>query len=141
MVKKLVCLNYTKLVWPPGLKAKFYLLMDSLQTKTGRRFDEVSIVLVEATVIKGLNRLYRQHNQVTDVLSFSYQTRPLKGDIIICLDQAKHQAKRYGQTLPRELIKLVIHGGLHLLGYDHRHPRQRAVMRTLEKQVGKQFGL
>ncbi len=115
--------------------------MDSLQTKTGRRFDEVSIVLVEPAVIKGLNRLYRRHDRVTDVLSFTYQTRPVKGDIIICLAQAGRQAKRYKHSLPEELIKLVIHGGLHLLGYDHLRPAQRTVMRTLEKQVGRQFGL
>lgn len=123
------------------MKAKLALLMNSLQTKTGRRFDEVSIVLVEADVIKDLNRLYRRHNQVTDVLSFAYEERPWQGDIIICLSQAKRQAKRYGHSLHQELIKLVIHGGLHLLGYDHRRPAERQVMRTLEKQVGKQFGL
>lgn len=76
------------------------------------KIPEISIVLVSDTKIKELNRKYRKINRVTDVLAFDY------GEIFICLPQAKRQAEQLGHSLKRELAILLIHGILHLLGYD-----------------------
>jgi len=76
------------------------------------KIPEISIVLVSDTKIKELNRKYRKINRVTDVLAFDY------GEIFICLPQAKRQAKQLGHSLKKELAILLIHGILHLLGYD-----------------------
>jgi probable rRNA maturation factor len=76
------------------------------------KIPEISIVLVGDDKIKELNKKYRKKNQVTDVLAFDY------GEIFICLPQAKRQAKQFGHSLKKELAILLIHGILHLAGYD-----------------------
>lgn len=77
-----------------------------------REIKEISIVIVGDAKIKELNKKYRKKNRVTDVLAFDY------GEIFICLSQAKRQAKELGHSLKKELAILLIHGILHLAGYD-----------------------
>ncbi|PIQ06215.1 MAG: rRNA maturation RNase YbeY [Candidatus Nealsonbacteria bacterium CG18_big_fil_WC_8_21_14_2_50_37_10] len=77
---------------------------------------ELSIALVRQGRIRELNKRYRGKNRVTDVLSFSYDG---SGDIVICLGEVKKNAKRFGTTFKKELAICLIHGILHLLGYDH----------------------
>lgn len=76
------------------------------------KMPEISIVLVSDDKIKELNKKYRKINRVTDVLAFDY------GEIFICLPQAKKQAEQLGHSLKKELAILLIHGILHLAGYD-----------------------
>ena len=86
---------------------------------------EVSISFITADEIRALNRDYRGKDSATDVLSFPVSSDlaigdgHFLGDIAICLDVAKQQAIDYGHSLERELSFLVVHGLLHLLGYDH----------------------
>ena len=77
-----------------------------------KNIGEISLVLVGEAKIKELNKKYRNRNRVTDVLAFDY------GEIFICLPQAKRQAKELGHSLKKELAILLIHGILHLAGYD-----------------------
>lgn len=80
---------------------------------------EISIAILSPAEIKKLNKIYRQKNKVTDVLSFNLDDEQILGEIVICLDQAKKQAKEKKTSLQAELKLLVVHGTLHLLGYDH----------------------
>jgi probable rRNA maturation factor len=80
---------------------------------------EISISLLTPLEIKKLNKVYRHKNKVTDVLSFTLADKVLLGEVLICIEQAKKQAKIKGHSLKRELQILTIHGILHLLGYDH----------------------
>ncbi|OGZ33130.1 MAG: rRNA maturation RNase YbeY [Candidatus Portnoybacteria bacterium RBG_13_40_8] len=77
-------------------------------------FNEISIAIVCNTRMKNLNRKYRGKNETTDVLAFDY------GEIFICLPQAKRQAKKIKHSLKKELAILLIHGILHLAGYNDR---------------------
>jgi len=79
----------------------------------------ISLALVSKKEIKKLNKLYRNNDYVTDVLSFNLDTKEMLGEIVICLDQAKKQAKEKKKSLKSELKLLTIHGILHLLGYNH----------------------
>lgn len=95
--------------------------------------------------MKKLNRLHRAVDKTTDVLSFPiYERRAeipddresLLGDIVINLDAAKRQSPHYGLTLSAEVRRLLIHGFLHLLGYDHeRTPYQQRKMRRHENEL------
>lgn len=89
---------------------------------------ELGILLVNDNCIKKLNNQYRNINRTTDVLSFAmYEKAKLipadreaqLGDIIINLHAAKRQAAIYGNTFNGEVSRLLLHGFLHLLGYDH----------------------
>jgi probable rRNA maturation factor len=84
---------------------------------------ELSIALVSDAQIKRLNKLYRNKDKPTDVLSFPIGEKVngwlILGDIVISVDTAKRQAKELGYSLEEELKRLLVHGLVHLLGYDH----------------------
>lgn len=77
---------------------------------------ELSIALVGQARIKELNKKYRKKNRVTDVLSFNYDD---SGEVVICLKETRKNALKYQSTFKRESARALIHGILHLLGYDH----------------------
>jgi probable rRNA maturation factor len=84
---------------------------------------ELSIALVSDAQIKRLNKLYRNKDKPTDVLSFPIGEKVedwlILGDIVISVDTAKRQAQELGHSLEEELKRLLVHGLVHLLGYDH----------------------
>jgi probable rRNA maturation factor len=83
--------------------------------KEKRKLD-LSVVLVGPLRIKELNKRYRKKNKATDVLSFLYDS---SGEIVICPSEVKKNVKRLNSSFKKELIRVLIHGILHLLGYDH----------------------
>ena len=102
---------------------------------------ELSIALIGNGEMRKLNARYRKRNYPTDVLSFSAaKGMPdgvrLLGDVIISVDKAKQQAKERGRGLDEEMTTLLIHGVLHLLGYDHeRSAKDARIMSRLEKKL------
>lgn len=127
--------NETKESLPAGFKSIVLNLIRAAEQCTKGRFNEVSVVVVEPLTSRQLNRRYRNHDWVTDILSFTYKTEPVMGELVICLAQAKKQAQRRGIALKQELSNLVVHGILHLLGYDHMRARERKIMRILEARI------
>jgi probable rRNA maturation factor len=77
---------------------------------------EISIVLLGPAKMKELNHQYRRRNAATDVLSFLYQG---SGEIVICPTEVKKNTREFNNTFNNELVKVLIHGLLHLAGYDH----------------------
>ena len=101
-----------------------------------------SIVFSSDAEIKRLNYLYRRKNRSTDVLSFSMREgKRLKrdssilGDIVISVDRAKKQAGRFNSTFKKETCLYIIHGILHLLGYEDGGPSSRKKMQRKEAQI------
>jgi probable rRNA maturation factor len=99
---------------------------------TGRAGASLTVAFVRDRAIRQLNRTYRGKDRATDVLSFpasdaqgetfinqSSESADYLGDIVIAIDTARHQADEAGHALAREVSELVIHGTLHLCGYDH----------------------
>ncbi|MCS7186308.1 MAG: rRNA maturation RNase YbeY [Armatimonadetes bacterium] len=107
----------------------------------------ISIVLCDDKTIHELNIRYLGHDYPTDVLSFllsgddltKQAKKDLVGEIIISVETAKRNAKRFRQTLEQELLRLSIHGTLHLLGYDDATPQHRKRMREKERKYLKQI--
>ncbi len=97
----------------------------------------LSVVLVSDRRIAEMNEKYRNKKGPTDVLSFSYDDPEYLGDIIISVETAKRQAEEMGHSLERELKVLLIHGFLHLLGYDHE--TDNGEMRELERKLWKKY--
>ena len=102
---------------------------------------ELSVALIGNSEMRKLNARYRKKNYPTDVLSFpAAQDIPagirLLGDVIISVDKAKEQAKVRHRKLDDEMATLLIHGVLHLLGYDHeRSVKDARIMGRLEKKI------
>lgn len=116
----------------------------------GVKVVSVSMTLCGRTKIRSLNREYRQKDYATDVLSFPvYENlRPDKkartknlpemelGDLVICKEIAKSQAREFGITYEQEIIHLAVHGFLHLLGFDHEiSVKEEKIMEKYESEL------
>jgi rRNA maturation RNase YbeY len=117
---------------------------------------DLAIHVVAASEITRLNETFLQHKGSTDVITFDYAERAgqvlrrsprepavaasaesacpvlLHGEIFVCLDEALSQASRYHATWQSELVRYMVHGVLHLLGYDDRESRARRKMKRAE---------
>ena len=95
---------------------------ETILTRTGRAEAELSLLLCGDGEIRDLNRRYRGKDEPTDVLSFPLQDAvcpQLLGDVVISLDAARRQARARRVPAREEVRALLVHGVLHLLGYDH----------------------
>lgn len=107
----------------------------------------LSLLFTDDKEIHELNREFRGKDKPTDVLSFSQLEgsnqipSPSLGDLVISLDTALKQSKKYRVTLDREILRLLIHGTLHLFGYDHEKvaKAKAAKMRRTERSIMNQF--
>jgi len=86
----------------------------------------IDVSLVDDPTIRQLNKRYRKKDRATDVLSFGYGAEGLLGEVIISEETARRQARVYGAPYREELQRLVVHGVLHVLGYDHGRKMSRA---------------
>jgi rRNA maturation RNase YbeY len=103
---------------------------------------ELSVALVDDASGAALNERWRGRPGATDVLSFSLREGPharhrgaLLGDVVIAVGVAKRQAEARGHDLEAECRRLLVHGVLHLLGYDHVRPDQARRMRAKERAL------
>lgn len=99
---------------------------------------ELSVSFIDDLRMRELNRDYRNIDRTTDVLSFPQEEGPgetLLGDIIISTETSLRNSKRYGVTHEEEIVKLLVHGLLHLFGYDHKKKKEREEMREKEKEI------
>jgi probable rRNA maturation factor len=99
---------------------------------------EVSILFCGDRKMRTLNRRYRRKDRPTDVLAFPGSIN-LLGDIVISVPYAARQAKRRGEPASREIDRLLLHGLLHLLGYDHE--TDQGEMDTLEASLRRRLNL
>jgi probable rRNA maturation factor len=92
----------------------------------------ISIAFVGRAAMRRLNQKYLGHRGATDVISFGFasggEPGAIIGDIYICPDVARVNARNQGVSAPEELLRLVVHGTLHVLGYDH--PNGEARMKS-----------
>src|SRR5262249_5862733 len=102
---------------------------------------ELCLVLVGNAEIRKLNAKFRKKDYPTDVLSFPTGDQlpeglQILGDVVISVEKAKAQSKERRRTLNEELVTLLIHGIVHLLGYDHeRSSKDARIMERLEKKI------
>jgi rRNA maturation RNase YbeY len=96
---------------------------------------DLAVVFVTSRRSRLLNREFLRHDYVTDVISFPLEEKPrIEGEIYVNLDRARQQAIRYGVGFVNEVFRLVIHGTLHLLGYDDTTKRSAEVMRERQER-------
>jgi len=106
----------------------------------------LSLVLVDAVEMAELNYKYRGKQEPTNVLSFSQTEgkdpvpRPdLLGDVVICTDRAADDAAKLGYTSDEMILYLLIHGILHLVGYDHAQPAEAGAMQAEVERIFGEF--
>lgn len=96
---------------------------------------EISLIIVSTEEIHRLNNEYRHIDRPTDVLSFEEYEDDSLGEIFICDDKVKEQAKSYEHSLEREFAFLLSHGMFHLLGYDHQDETHEKIMIELQEDL------
>ena len=100
---------------------------------------ELSVLLVTSDHIQQLNSTYASEPHATDVLAFPMmeeeEDKVLLGDVVICPAVARQNAARLGHGLVQELDVLLVHGTLHLLGYDHQDDEQRSRMQERSRKI------
>lgn len=102
-----------------------------------------SIILVGNEEIQKINYQYRNVDAITDVISFAFEDNQMilpdsmrvLGDIYICIPRMQEQAILYGHSEKREFSFLIVHGLLHLLGYDHIKPEEEKIMFALQDEI------
>ena len=134
------------LVRPIVRQSSVTLLAQRILMAVGEAKSELSVALIGDVRMRRLNREYRKQDRATDVLAFSMREAPVPsgkrsattmlGDIVISIPTAIRQARAAGRSMNHELATLLIHGVLHLCGYDHeRSPREALRMSRREKAV------
>ncbi len=94
--------------------------------------EEVSVVFVGEGRMRTLNKMHLRHDYVTDVLTFGYKAR---GEVVICPSVASSNAHHFKSSLERELLLYVVHGLLHLAGFNDHKPADIARMRLKEEEL------
>lgn len=101
----------------------------------------ISLALVDDPTIHRVNREFLQHDYPTDVVTFPYSSpgQPLHGEIIVSTDHAAKQGPRFGHTPEREAMLYIVHGLLHLLGFDDHDPAEARRMKRRQREILDQF--
>ena len=113
---------------------------------TGERIQdaEISLAFVDDRAIHRINQQFLNHDEATDVISFPLsgpEVQPLEGELVVSAETAKRVARRLGHKVQHELALYVIHGLLHLCGYDDLILQNRRQMRKREKHYVAEFRL
>ena len=108
---------------------------------------EMTIRIVDITEMTELNTHYRHKTGATNVLSFPFEMpdelideTPLLGDIVICATVVNQEAEKQGKSVLAHWAHMVVHGTLHLLGYDHETPTDADIMESIEITILKELG-
>ena len=99
----------------------------------GKKTGEVSVIFCSDDYLLKINRQYLQHDYYTDIITFDYtEGETLGGDLFISVDTVRANADEYRQSFEQELRRVMVHGVLHLCGYDDATDEEQAVMRRME---------
>ena len=98
-----------------------------------KRVGDISIIFCSDNYILDINQKYLQHDYFTDIITFDYcQDDRLSGDLFISVDSVRENSIEYGTDFPDELNRVIVHGILHLIGYDDHTDEDIAEMRKKE---------
>jgi probable rRNA maturation factor len=99
---------------------------------------QLGVYLVGSDTITHLNESFLRHRGSTDVITFDYGGRlaaSLAGEVFVCVDEAINQAPRFRSTWQAEIVRYVVHGILHLSGYNDGNPASRRRMKRAENKI------
>jgi probable rRNA maturation factor len=95
----------------------------------------VTVRYVAQAESRRLNRRFRGQDHATNVLSFAYSARPLAGDLVICAPVVARQAREQGKAVRAHHAHMLVHGLLHLAGFDHERARDALRMEARERRI------
>lgn len=98
-----------------------------------RRIGDINIIFCSDNYLLDINQRFLQHDYFTDIITFDYCEKDrLNGDLFISIDTVKANAEEYGDGFVKELNRVMVHGVLHLIGYDDHTKTEQKIMREKE---------
>jgi probable rRNA maturation factor len=126
---------------PPNNGIVSELVLLTLNNHNFKKSD-ITIIFGNDSLLTKLKKEFFQKDQLTDVIAFrlnDYELPEIEGEIYISLPRAKENAKLYKETYDKEILRLIVHGCLHLIGFDDRTKLEKLEMTTMENKVLKLF--
>ena len=124
-------------------KSLIHKIVKKLTEDLNFKISSMQINFVNSKEMTGINSKYLNHNYSTDIITFNYSgtKNELDGEIYISFEDAASNSKRFGVTFIEEVLRVVIHGFLHLSGYDDKDRKDRVTMKRLENRLFNQYRL
>ena len=118
-------------------KIRVHKLVNNLKKELNFSISSLPINFISSGEITNINKEYLSHNYSTDIITFNYSgsSDNLDGEIFICYEDAKNNSRKFKNSLPEEIFRLVIHGILHLLGYNDIKTKDYRMMKKQENQL------
>ena len=121
----------------------------TVRAAKSRRNSELSVRIVDEQEMRALNRDYRDQDKPTNVLAFPAGgdgfeppgATPLLGDVVVCAGVVAREAREQGKAVEHHWAHMLVHGTLHLLGYDHVGEPQAEAMESLERRILGELGI
>jgi len=122
-------------------KKNIHDLIKSLSNELYFKISNLEINFISAKSILDINKTYLNHDYTTDIITFNYSeiVNELDGEIFISIDDALSNSKKFNVSVSDELVRLVIHGILHLLGYDDIAHSDKKIMKRMENKLLSKF--
>ena len=123
-------------------KTTIHKVVSELRRELNFNISSLVINLVSSKEITRINKKYLKHNYSTDIITFDYSKvrKNLDAEIFISLSDAEYNSKKYDVSLKEEIIRLIIHGILHLTGYDDKDKQNRILMKKKEDLLMDRLG-
>ncbi len=122
-------------------KRLVHSLIAKLSQELGFKLDSLNINFVDADYLLKINKEYLKHNYHTDIITFNYSgnNKILEGEIFISINEAISNSLKYNVTLGSEIVRLIVHGILHLVGFDDKESKDKRRMKKEENMLTKLF--
>lgn len=107
--------------------------LKSVVQNEGLSLGDINIIFTSDDYLLKINQKYLNHNYFTDIITFDYREGDvIVGDLFISVDSVKDNSSFYGTSFDNELMRVIVHGVLHIIGYDDHTPEDVKVMRSKE---------
>lgn len=109
--------------------------LSSVAENEGKKIGDVNVIFCSDPYILEVNKKYLSHDYYTDIITFDYcEGKTLSGDLFISVDSVRDNASFYGSSFEDELHRVIVHGVLHLIGFDDHTDKEKKKMRSKEDQ-------
>lgn len=117
------------------LRKKIRLLSKAMSSGESIKFGEIEVVFLDAAEIRSYNKLHLGHDYETDIITFDLtEGKLIDGQLLISWETVMQNSKRFNTDFEKELLRVIVHGLLHLTGYDDRNEKQKRVIRKKENE-------
>lgn len=120
-------------------KSSIQSLLENILLDNKQNTGSINIIMTDDDTLRLMKKEYFNQDLYTDVIAFNIDDNPFEGEIYISLDRIKDNAKKFNQSFEDELKRILIHGSLHLCGYDDKTPKEKLEMTSLEENYLEKF--